>query len=240
MIFWKGPSRIRAVSFDLDDTLYDNQPVISSAEERFSNILMDRYSLPGEVLDPMYWMRWSAWCIENRPELDNDVTLLRQVMLHEALRSLGHPISKDEAVELTALFIRIRSEISVPASSLKLLSDLGAKYPLACISNGNSDTVQDGLAPYFDYDLRPSANGPRCKPSPDLFLKFASLAGVRPCEVLHVGDDPFTDILGAACAGCQSAWLERGIAGKTAGAGDLLILPTLQISSLEELRALLL
>lgn len=240
MIFWKGPSRIRAVSFDLDDTLYDNQPVIRSAEERFSRILADRYSLPGEALDPVYWMRWSSWCIKRRPELDNDVTQLRQAMLFEALRQLGHPISISEARDLTALFIRIRSEISVPESSLRLLSDLGAKYPLACISNGNSDTVQDGLAPYFDCDLRPSASGPRCKPCPDLFLKFAERSGVRPCEVLHVGDDPFTDILGAACAGCQSAWLERGIAGKTAGADELMILPTLQISSLEELRALLL
>lgn len=240
MIFRKSPGPVKAVSFDLDDTLYDNQPVIFSAEERFSRYLRERYVLGPEVLDPMYWRRWSSWCISNRPELDNDVTLLREDMLMRSLASLGHPISPEEARELTAYFIKIRSEIEVPESSLRLLSDLGRRYPLACISNGNSDTRQDGLAPYFDYDLRPSAHGPACKPNPDLFLKFADLAGVRPSEVLHVGDDPFTDILGAAGAGCQSAWLECGIAGKTAGPESLRILPTVQISSLEELRAMLL
>lgn len=240
MIFCKGCPKARAVSFDLDDTLYDNQPVIRSAEERFSRYLQERYGLCDETLSPSYWMGWSDWCIRTWPELDNDVTLLREAMLFEALRDLGHPISRTQARELTAHFIRIRSEIEVPQGSLALLSDLRAKYPLACISNGNSDIVQDGLAQYFDYDLRPSAHGDRCKPSPDLFLKFAKLAGVRPCEVLHVGDDPFTDVQGAASAGCQSAWLERGIAGKTSGAGELRILPTIQISSLEELRALLL
>ncbi|MGN0909153.1 MAG: HAD-IA family hydrolase [Succinivibrio sp.] len=240
MIFWKGRGPVRAVSFDLDDTLYDNQPVIASAEARFSRYIMERYGLGPEVLDEGYWMRWSDWCISSFPELDNDVTLLREQMLLHSLSELGHPISRGEARELVRHFIRIRSEITVPEGSLRLLCDLKEKYPLACVSNGNSDIRQDGLCRYFDYDLRPSAKGPRCKPNPDLFLQFASLAGVRPCQVLHVGDDPFTDVLGAESAGCQSAWLERGIAGKTAGADSLRILPDVQLSSLDELRAILL
>ncbi|MDD6317348.1 MAG: HAD-IA family hydrolase [Succinatimonas hippei] len=239
MIFFKSIRKVRAISFDLDDTLYDNQPVITSAEKRFSLYLKNHFALPDVVADPVFWRTYSDDCIRRYPQLDNDVTRLREVMLVRALKDLGHPIDEGMAKQLTAYFIKIRSQIVVPKSSFELLSELHARYPMACLSNGNSDINQDGLAGYFDYDLRPSVDGCRCKPNQDLFVHFARLAGVKPCEVLHVGDDPFTDVYGAVAAGCQCAWLERGIAGKTSGTDCLRILPEVQLSSLEELRQLL-
>ncbi len=36
------------------------------------------------------------------------------------------------------------------------------------------------------------------------------MAGVSAAEVLHVGDDPLADVVGARQAGMQAAWLNRG------------------------------
>jgi putative hydrolase of the HAD superfamily len=240
VIFLKGLHGIKAVSFDLDDTLYDNVPCIKRAEELYLEHLTEIFGLTGRARDLKWWSQERQALLCLRPELDNDVTELRVQELIYCLNQEGIAVSDAQARELTAWFIRVRSEIPVPESSKKLLCDLGARYPLACISNGNSDTVQDGLAPFFKWDLRPSVRGARTKPYPDLFVDFATKAGVRPCEVLHVGDDPFTDVEGAVGAGCQCAWLRRGIAGKTADWDRLKILPSIVLDRLEELRGLLL
>jgi len=34
-------------------------------------------------------------------------------------------------------------------------------------------------------------------------------AGVEAAQVLHIGDDPHLDVVGAARAGMQAAWLNR-------------------------------
>ncbi len=48
------------------------------------------------------------------------------------------------------------------------------------------------------------------KPEPAIFLAAAAHLGVEPTDMLFVGDNPETDILGAASVGMQTAWLHRG------------------------------
>jgi putative hydrolase of the HAD superfamily len=47
------------------------------------------------------------------------------------------------------------------------------------------------------------------KPDARIFLAAAEAAGVEASEVLHVGDDPHLDGVGALQAGMQMAWLNR-------------------------------
>ena len=47
------------------------------------------------------------------------------------------------------------------------------------------------------------------KPDVRIFHAAASQAGVRPEEVLHVGDDSHADVLGAWQAGMQAVWVSR-------------------------------
>lgn len=44
MIFYRSPRMFRAVTLDLDDTLYDNHPVIARAEDLFMEYLTGRFS----------------------------------------------------------------------------------------------------------------------------------------------------------------------------------------------------
>jgi putative hydrolase of the HAD superfamily len=47
------------------------------------------------------------------------------------------------------------------------------------------------------------------KPDPGIFLAAAALLGVEPGQVLHVGDDPALDMVGARDAGLRTAWINR-------------------------------
>lgn len=242
MKFYKGLSKIKALSFDLDDTLYDNVPVINRAEELLQRELETRYELSGLGADAAFWRSQRLKALEDEPELDDDVTELRIRTLERAFTALGRPLQggRGEARALIDYFIWVRSQILVPDAATKLLGDLGARYPLAAISNGNSNTKQDGLARYFKYDMRPVMHRFGSKPKPDLFLEYARLLQLEPSEILHVGDDPMTDVQGAVEAGCQCAWLKGGYAGKCDGESMLSVLPHVELASLDELRELLL
>ena len=42
-----------------------------------------------------------------------------------------------------------------------------------------------------------------------IFAALRDMAGVPADEILHIGDDPITDVVGARQAGMQTAWLNR-------------------------------
>lgn len=241
MRFFKNPGVIRAVSFDLDDTLYDNQPVIQRAEEEFAQLLQHRYQLPESASDHVFWRGVRIAVLSLQPVLLNDVNEWRIRSLEAAFKLLRRPLAggRVEAEGLLADFVRLRSRVQVPPYSAALLKRIRARYPLAALSNGNVDLRQLGLEDSFDYNLRPSLKGPSSKPAASMFQKFAELAGVRIQEILHVGDEPFTDIHGAVWAGCQCAWLYRGLAWRSPDETALRVLPCVQLDSLGELEVLL-
>ncbi len=239
MIFYKRMSPVKIISFDLDDTLYDNIPVIANAEKVFASYLCKKYFLPDMARDPDFWMIMRSECCIKDPKLEDDMSLWRQKSLQRGLKKFGIVLDEKSATDEVKRFVRIRSDFKVPASSLKLLENLKKNYHLVALSNGNSDLNQNGLAPYFDLDLRPSYAGDRRKPSSDLFLRAASFFNVSPYEILHIGDDPVTDVRGAVGAGCQCIWFCGGFAGLNAGWENIRVLPHVQISKFEDLRRLL-
>ncbi len=47
------------------------------------------------------------------------------------------------------------------------------------------------------------------KPDARIFAQLLERAGVLPAQVLHIGDDPHADVVGATRAGMQAAWINR-------------------------------
>lgn len=237
MIFYKRPLPFRLISFDLDDTLYDNAPIMARAEHEFADFLCDRYGLDPYARDPLYWKIVKRTLCEEDASLLNDVTDLRALGLIRGFEILRRPLEGglEEAYALTDHFVKIRSDFEVPLAARDLLSILKRHYPLAAVSNGNVDLQAIGLEGYFDYDLRPSRCGHRRKPHADLFHRLSSLTGVPVREILHVGDDPVTDVQGAVDAGVQCAFLMGGYVGNVMPFERLTRVPTLGLDSLLEL-----
>jgi putative hydrolase of the HAD superfamily len=91
---------------------------------------------------------------------------------------------------------------------LPALTRLSAKYRLFAISNGNADLERCGIAHLFAGHVTAAAAG-AAKPDARIFAQLLRLAGVGPQEMMHIGDDPLADVIGATRAGLQAVWLNR-------------------------------
>ncbi|NLK84641.1 MAG: HAD-IA family hydrolase [Aeromonadales bacterium] len=244
MKFYKNVdlSKIKVLSFDLDNTIYDCQSVLEKAQKWFTDYLCQRYGLGGKCLEYEFWSDVKSHCLHENMSLENDVTELRVVSLVKAFELLKMPLKGGigEARELVNLFIEHRSLGIVADNVYNMLEKLGRKYPLVAVSNGNLDITRIRVEKYFDYDLRPQIDKFNRKPSSDLFHECASLKDVSPEEILHIGDDPYTDVMGAVFANCKTVWLHLGYTGISPDESHLRALPDIQIENILELENLLL
>ena len=236
MQFYHRWQPVAAITFDLDDTLYDNGPAIARAEQWMLGHLRSEY-LATAMLDKPRWLALKRQLLLSRPELRDDVSLARLHGIREALVQGGMPPSQaaQEAETVFAGFLAERSKIAVSDETHALLARLAGRYPLAVITNGNLDLVQAGLADYFTLVCKAGA-GARMKPAPDMFMQVQAALGLAPGRILHVGDHPETDVLGARLHGFRAAWLnERGQSWQS-----LSLLPDVELGALHELAGLLL
>ena len=233
---------IKVLSFDLDNTLYDCQSVIDAAEIWFAKYLCQRYGLGLQYESLEFWQKVKQSCIFEKPNLKNDVTYSRIVSLVKAFELLKLPLKGgfEEATELVNIFIDKRSDGNVDKSVYNLLEKLRQKYPLISISNGNLNTDKLNLTEYFEYDLRPNLEGILCKPNSPIFEKAASLMHVRADQILHIGDDPYTDVYGAVLSHFKTVWYYKGYNGICPDERYLQALPDIQIDDIFELEPLLL
>jgi putative hydrolase of the HAD superfamily len=229
------PGEIRALTFDLDDTLYDNHPVIEAADSWYSSMLRYHPYLRGVAAGEMIPSIRSEIKHED-PALESDVTLFRTEVLRRLFMRLG--VSSEQAQSEAELqvcrFIHVRSSFMVPKKSFRILRQLRQRYPMAALTNGNVDVERIGLRSCFSYCLRADRRL-QAKPDPSLFLEASKLLDTPPEYIMHIGDDPVTDIYGAGSAGLRTCMLGTGVFHD-----KMKLLPDLEISRLEELIPILL
>lgn len=195
------------ISLDLDDTLWAVAPVIAAAEAALLAWLRERHphAVQGHDVDTMRVVR--ARVAERFPEQRHDLTFLRRRALAEHFAPAGAAAEAliDEAMEV---FLKERNRVRLYDDVRPALERLRAKHRLFALSNGNADLRRCGLADLFDGHVTASAAG-AAKPDVRIFAHLLRVAGVRPSDVLHVGDDPMADVVGAMQAGMRAVWLNR-------------------------------
>jgi putative hydrolase of the HAD superfamily len=72
------------------------------------------------------------------------------------------------------------------------------------------------LAIFFEL-IEVSAESGFHKPAPQIFHRVLAALGLRPSQVLHVGDSLNEDVRGAKGAGLHARWLRRNLARPEAG-----------------------
>lgn len=233
MRVYKNIGKIKVISFDLDDTLYDNVPVINKAQDDFNNYLNDYYhtyifnqNYNEQIRDSLYL---------KDPNLKDDVSKTKQEVIRTILKLHNFDCTDEIIDKHFAHFLNLRARVSVDERVIELLKKLREKYQLACISNGNMDINKTSLANCFDYNLRPVYKKYRAKPQSDLFLKLCSLSLCKASEILHVGDDVLTDIQGACFSSYNVAFIDGGYAKKTQDHRQLKTLPHLCLDNIFEL-----
>lgn len=224
---------IRAVCFDLDDTLWDLRPAMQRAERRVAEFLAERYpALAARHSAEDFAAARRALALEE-PARAHHFTWLRT----ETMRRLALAAGCDEAAgpEAFEVFIAARSDVEpfpeVPAA----LETLGRRFALASLSNGNADLRRTAIGAHFRVSLNAEIVG-HPKPRPEAFAALGSALGFAPQQMLYVGDDPLADVAGARSAGLHAAWMNRRGAEWPGHAGPP---PQLEVNCLGQLERLL-
>jgi putative hydrolase of the HAD superfamily len=194
------------LSFDLDDTLWPVGPVIAAAENALLAWLRARYprTVSGHDIESLRALR--AGVAERFPERGHDLTFLRHRALKDLFETAGHEESlADEALEV---FFAARNRVEFYEDVRPSLLRLRSRYRLFALSNGNADLQRCGIADLFAGHVTASAAG-AAKPDARIFAALLAMAGVEADQVLHIGDDPLADVVGATRAGMQAVWPNR-------------------------------
>ena len=201
-----GLARVRALSFDLDDTLWDCAPAIRRAEETLHRWFEREAPRVVARHDRASLAERRARIVAEHPEHVGDVTTMRRVVIGRLLAEHDYPESLVEPAFET--FLAARCEVELYGGAAAMLARLARRYPLAAITNGNADLERIGLARHFAVILAASAELPP-KPSPVMFHRCAERLGIGAHELLHIGDNAGTDVGGAHAAGARALWFNR-------------------------------
>jgi putative hydrolase of the HAD superfamily len=200
-------SRIKAISLDLDDTLWPIWPTIERAEKVLHEWLVVHAPMAAALFSsPLALREIRDYMAANRPDLKNDLSAVRRESIRLALYRAGeNPLMAEAAFDV---FFAERQRVTLFDDAQPSLEFLATRFPLVTISNGNADVAQVGLGAYFRATLSAREFGVG-KPDPRIFHAAAGAVELEPEDILHVGDDATLDALGAINAGMQAAWLNR-------------------------------
>ncbi len=199
---------MRAITLDLDDTLWPFAPI----GERIETALHDWFEAHSPRTAerfPIAEMRaLRERVMDEFPQLAHDLGLLRRLTIERALRESGD--DPELASAAYAIFFRERNRVEFFPDALDGLRRIAAHLPVAAVTNGNADLAAIGIDAHFRFALTAREYGAP-KPDAGFFLEACQRLGFPAGEVLHVGDDPHVDILGAARAGLRTCWIDRGL-----------------------------
>ena len=205
-------TKIKCVTFDLDDTLWAVHPPMKVANRnlwdwltRETPAFVERY----ELKDLFEGSALRQSLLERFPEIAHSMTEIRLRLLEEGFSNVGY--DREKAQELAAAafdsFMVDRHAVTPYENVVELLQSLKDHgYLIGALSNGNADVKRTAIGPWFDFQFNADGVG-TAKPHPLMFEKALQHAGVKPNEVVHIGDHPINDVQGAKSLGIHTIWV---------------------------------
>jgi HAD superfamily hydrolase (TIGR01509 family) len=249
---------IRAVAFDLWETLITDTPELSKRQERLRLERMEQilgargFAAEADRIEHAYRRLWHQ-CQELYWSSDVDIPCRRQIEhFLEALELDAQSFHDEALTELEHAYASAALDI-LPATVdgardvLAGLRDRGLRTGL--ISNTGRTpgyVLRDvldalGLGAYIDTMVFSNEHGV-CKPQTSIFEELRSGLGVAPEELVFVGDNLYVDVYGAQRCGMRGVHFVpavRGTAIAPAVDHGLTIEPDATIRHLRELGAVL-
>ncbi len=240
MRFNRRLTNFKAISFDLDDTLYSNYPIMMATDEKMVAYFAEHLPINTQGdYNYQFWFVFRSQALKKNYELVHDVGELRLQSYYLGIHSLGFSdeVAMNMAKQALSYFVQQRSNFAVPKSIHQLLSKLKQHWPIIAISNGNVDTKAIGIEHYFDAIFHAGFHKDKDlkqKPDADMFNHACQQFDLQPEELLHVGDCGENDVLGAIRFGCQTAWVSTYDVGR-----PLTLLPNIELTDVLELHRLI-
>ncbi|MFN4034173.1 MAG: HAD family hydrolase [Fimbriimonadales bacterium] len=210
---------IRAVGFDLDDTLCVYMPVAMQARlKMFETHIAPRVSLPIEIIDQYYRAGFKTLLEEIHTDRWYPLYLKEgHATRTEAFRRLLQRLNLDTdglAEQISAEYAFLREELlHLHEESLEVLHALRERYPIFVITNGPAyeqrrELQKLGIEAMFDIVAIEGEVGVG-KPHKPIFEFVQGQLNLPAEQILFVGDSWENDVQGALNAGWQAAWVNR-------------------------------
>ncbi|MCP4584246.1 MAG: HAD family hydrolase [candidate division Zixibacteria bacterium] len=208
----KKLTKIKAILFDIDDTLFDRNIAQSQMLELFKREYVDIFSDIDEHMINTAFLEADRYSTEAffATGLVDSVRIKRFEIF---LAMLG--IEQEHARSMLNLYLDNYAKVDAEMEGAKaVLKKLAEKYQLGVISNGLAKAQYQkldsiGIKNIFE-SITISEEVGLQKPDPRIFWKAGSGLDRKPEECLYVGNSYNIDILGAIAAGMASCWFNPG------------------------------
>ena len=201
---------IKLLTFDLDDTLWPCMITILRTEERLHQWFADHHpDIPNQYTIKQLRSKRIQLTKEHQ-HIAHDLTAIRKKSFSELSREMGYSPELEERFiqEAFEFYFIERNKVSLYDDVMPTLANLKKSYRLAAVTNGNADIYRIGLGHLFDFSWS-AADAGQQKPHPIVFNSLLDKEQLNASELIHIGDDPITDIQGAQQSGIRSIWLNR-------------------------------
>ena len=200
--------KIKAVTFDLDDTLWPLREVIIHAHKESNNWIIDKFPNMSKVLFTEQEQKMWQKLIAKDNSLRHRLSELRMKVIETLLTENG---VTDEDAKTTSkdafdIFLKLRHDITYFKGTLEVLKSLKEKYTLGVLTNGNASIETLKIDHLFDFYLNAEMVNDS-KPGAKMFEEALKITQLSPEEVCHVGDHPDNDVEAALKLRMKAIWL---------------------------------
>lgn len=210
-------SAVRAIVFDLDDTLCGYWDASKAAlRQAFEEHGPEGFGTEDLVREWATVFRQFAPTIKNSHWYAHYLRsgeLTRTEQMRLTLESLG--IQDQERAEiLSRAYMEGRDRnLRLFEDAVAVLDKIKARYPLGLMTNGPADIQRQeiatlGVEHYFDHFFIEGEMG-EGKPNLSVFQRAVDAFGVSPQEILMVGNSYGHDVKAALAAGWHAIWIRR-------------------------------
>ncbi|MFB9769280.1 HAD family hydrolase [Lactiplantibacillus modestisalitolerans] len=231
---------IKAIIFDLDDTLYDQKsPLITAVNQTLQRTLTAEQA--NVVFQRFHEFNDQTFNRVTGQELTLEAWQTAR-MRHSLAELTSEAVTTDWAIQFQMAYQRALTNIQLFDGLAATLTRLSHCFKIGIITNGPAATQRNKLHQLqIEHYVHPdhifiSEELGIAKPDPSIFTTWAHQVGVRANEAVYVGDNAQLDVTSASHAGWQTFWFNHRENNQAQPA----VIPDQIIQSAAELNELLL
>jgi FMN hydrolase / 5-amino-6-(5-phospho-D-ribitylamino)uracil phosphatase len=231
---------IDVLSFDLDDTLWPNPPVIQSANHAMLNKLHELVPRTKQLLPSTQLKQWHQQFFNSVVGIDFDLNQKRLKAIANYLSAIDEPDPDNMiAGQVFDAFFRARQCVKLYDDVLLALEQLSKRFRLVSLTNGNADMNQINGHHFFESHYT-AAQFAVAKPDPRIYRKLLTAVNCPAARLAHIGDSLTMDVEPAQKIGINGIWLDRqsNSFANESEANQVNVQPKLTVNTLTELAEL--